>query len=86
MAARELFRMTTEEEKVKTPEPNPVEKLINDLVVLRAKRIQHTKTIEQAINVLSTLNIHNTNLFGEEADDAYKTECMIKYKKVLKEK
>jgi len=63
----------------------PLEKLITDLVELRQKRINHTSQIEKAINVLSSLNIHDTNLFGEAADDAYRKECMIKYKKVLKE-
>lgn len=63
----------------------PLEKLITELVELRAKRLKHTANIEKAINVLSTLNIHDTNLFGEAADDAYRKECINKYKKVLKE-
>jgi len=68
-----------------TTKITPLEKLITDLVELRAKRIKHTSDIEKAINVLSRLNIHGTNLFGESADDAYRKECMNKYKKVLKE-
>lgn len=65
---------------------SPLQKLITDLVELRAKRMKHTSEIEKAINVLSQLLIHGTNLFGEAADDTYRKECMIKYNKVLKEK
>jgi len=62
----------------------PLEKLILDLSKKRGERVLHTQTIERAIAVLSTLNIHGTNTFGEEATDQYKKECMIKYKLVLK--